>query len=188
MLGALPARHPAVPAAAERGGGGVGGPGAGALRRVVQPRPVPIHLPRSSGDGQKAAAQRVTREELRDPARLASGFRRPGTRAGGAQPLLLGPPPPPTRPKTPATADLAGTHQSRAARSLTRPGSAPSGHEEIRLAVRSAPLTTQPCCGFGRVGSGPGRGRVGGADSLPAVTCLVCLELGGRGPTNPEGG
>lgn len=44
VLGALPARHLAFPAAAKRGGGGVGGPGGGALLRVVQPRPVPIHL------------------------------------------------------------------------------------------------------------------------------------------------
>lgn len=66
VLGTLPARHPAVAAAAERGGGGVGGPGGGALRRLVQPWPVPIHLPRRSGGGRKAAARQDTREELKD--------------------------------------------------------------------------------------------------------------------------
>lgn len=44
VLGILPARHLAFPPAAERGGGGIGDPGGGALSRVVQSRPVPIHI------------------------------------------------------------------------------------------------------------------------------------------------
>lgn len=53
VLGALPARRPALPAAAERGRGGAGGAGGGALRLRVQPRPVPIHLPAAPGDGKR---------------------------------------------------------------------------------------------------------------------------------------
>lgn len=59
---------------------------------------------------------------------IASGFCRPHRQSGSAQPLQPGPPP--THPKTPATADLPGSRQSRAAYSLTRPGPAPSCQEE----------------------------------------------------------
>lgn len=63
VLEALPARHLAVPAAAERGGGGIGGPGGRALRRGVQPWPVPIHASpqlRGSRRRKKAAALQGT--------------------------------------------------------------------------------------------------------------------------------
>lgn len=63
VLEALPARHLAVPAAAERGGGGIGGSGGRALRRGVQPWPVPIHASpqlRGSRRRKKAGALQAT--------------------------------------------------------------------------------------------------------------------------------
>lgn len=129
VLGALPALHLAFPAAAERGGGGVGGPGSRALLRVVQPRPVPIHLSRKLWRTERRRPQCESQEG-------SSGIR------GG----LDFPVPPPAQPAQLSPTAAAGvtantsensrhrgplgTRQSRAALSRTLPGPAFSGQNE----------------------------------------------------------
>lgn len=123
VLGALPARHLAFPAAAGQGGGGAGGPGGGALRWVVQPWPVPIH-----------PSPQLRKTEGRQP------LCKPQT---GSSRITVPPPTPPAGLSPTAAAGAAadtsensrhrarpGTRQSRAPWSMTLPGTAPSGHNE----------------------------------------------------------
>lgn len=182
VLGALPARHPAVLAAAERGGGGVGSPGGGALRRVVQPWPVPIHLPRSSGDGQRRPLSGSGERSLR----TLRYWVPPPRSAGRTSPT--------------AAAGTAAANTSENSRHRGRRGNPPIRRREVTDPPRTRPFRAQRhtigCAVRSFAHSAlrrvlAQRVRLGAelgwsAERLPAVTCLVGLEVGGPGPSNPE--
>lgn len=152
-LGALPARHLAFPAAAERGGGGVGRPrGGGAGLRVVRPRPGPIHLsPQlrgAAGWGTKGGGTASPPEGTCPPgparSRRAGPTHGPTAAARGRCQHVQKLPPPRTAPRRPIRRGLANiatptTRLFRAERSVIGCAAPPFGRSSP-LAVLAAGL------------------------------------------------